>query len=248
MSARVVLLSPHSDDAVWSLGSGIERWAAGRPIVLLTLFDGEQAPGGVAHLPMHERWRRFAAPERRRQEDCNGAASLGFERLSMGFEDAALRRDHAGHFTYGTPQALFLAPQPEHWPTLEARQVARVQAVLTPEDIVFAPLAIGCHVDHCLTHGLARQLDNRVYYYADFPYAHGLGEQALRVHLESLGLNACEETLRCAWPAWRQAALCYRSQVMMLFGSQGRFLEQLADHCQAQGDEAFCRIWSTRSM
>ncbi|WP_434694730.1 PIG-L family deacetylase [Pseudomonas sp. Z1-14] len=248
MSARVVLLSPHPDDAVWSLGSGIGRWAAGRTIVLLTLFDGEQAPDCVANLPAHERWRRFAAPEWRRQEDCNGAARLSFERLSMGFEDAALRRDYAGDFAYDAPQALFLAPEPERWPALDPQQVARVQALLTPEDIVFAPLAIGRHVDHCLTHCLARQLVNRVYYYADFPYAHGLGEQTLREHLDSLGLSACEETLRCSWSAWREAALCYRSQVLMLFGSQGRFLEQLAEHCQVQGDEAICRIWSTRSM
>lgn len=250
---RLVVLSAHPDDAVWSLGSGVTRLAEGRAVVLLTLFEGDAA-SGCALAVDGARWRRFASPQLRRQEDDRAAACLGIERAGAGFDDAALRLDGSGRFAYADAPALFLDARmdPALWPGPDEAQLATVRAMLGPSDIVCAPLGIGGHVDHCLTHRLARQLDNPLYFYADFPYAYLLDERALSAHVERLGLEPVSQTFECSWERWREAALMYRSQVMMLFAGQERFLNALAAHaqvsCPETVSEACCRIWSTRSM
>ena len=40
-----------------------------------------------------------------------------------------------------------------------------------PAATIYAPLGIGGHVDHCLTHQAARRIDGPVAFYEDMPYA-----------------------------------------------------------------------------
>ncbi|WP_046856723.1 PIG-L deacetylase family protein [Pseudomonas sp. CCOS 191] len=243
------MLSAHPDDAVWSLGSGMVSLAQGREVLLLTLFDGE-AEASCALAVGDARWRRIASARLRRQEDARAAGCLGIKRAGAGFIDAALRLDGNGRFVHADAPALFLGSEvdPMLWPRPDQNQLATVRAMLGPSDIVCAPLGIGGHVDHCLTHRLARQLDNPLYFYADFPYAQQLDEQAISNLGERLGLQLVSQTFECSWDSWREAALMYRSQVMMLFASQGRFLDALTAHARVRHPNACCRIWSTRSM
>ncbi|MBW8353567.1 PIG-L family deacetylase [Pseudomonas sp. TNT2022 ID1048] len=247
-NGRVVVLSPHPDDGVWSLGSGLARWAPRQEIELLSLFAGD-APAGLTRARAPEqRWRCFSTPGQRRAEDRRAAAVLGYGCSNLEAADGALRLDQGGGFAHASLQSLFLDSAPGSWPAPEPALVAALQGFLRPQDVVCAPLAIGGHVDHCLTHRLARELPNRVYFYSEFPYAEQLSQQALQGHVRALGLQLQARDIACSWPAWREAALCYRSQVLMLFAGQGRFLQALQRHCRVQGDTAFCRIWSTRAM
>ncbi|KPA92115.1 putative LmbE-like protein [Pseudomonas asplenii] len=249
LEGRLVVLSAHPDDAVWSLGSGMTGLARGRDVLLLTLFDGDATAGSTLAVG-DARWRRFASPPLRREEDIRAAMSLGIERAGAGFDDAALRLDGRDRFAHADINALFLPARvdPALWPEPDAMQLATVRAMLRPADIVCAPLGIGGHVDHCLTHRLARQLDNPVCFYADFPYVGQLDEQALASHVERLGLGLVSHSCQCSWDRWLKAALMYRSQVMMLFASQARFVGALAAHAQVSQTGACCRIWSSRSM
>jgi len=245
---RVVVLSPHPDDAVWSLGSGLAPWAGGRQIVLLSLFAGDAGPAIARAHASEQRWRCFASPGQRRQEDQRAAALLGCACSSLGAQDAALRLDGHGEFLHASPQSLFLTPDPDAWPEPDPGLLQRLRGCLRPQDVLCAPLAIGAHVDHCLTHRLARALDHRLFFYSDFPYVEQCSPQHELEHMQALGLRLRPRDIACSWSRWREAALCYRSQVLMLFGSQGRFLDALKRHSRAQGERAFCRIWSTRAM
>nr|BFD41399.1 hypothetical protein FFPRI1PSEUD_28980 [Pseudomonas sp. FFPRI_1] len=247
-NGRVVVLSPHPDDGVWSLGSGLARWAPHQDIQLLSLFAGDAGAGLIQARAPEQRWRCFSTPGQRRAEDRRAATILGYGCSNLEAADGALRLDQAGGFAHASLASLFLDSTPASWPEPEPALVAALQGFLRPQDVVCAPLAIGAHVDHCLTHCLARGLTNRLYFYSEFPYADQMSQQALERHVQALGLQLQAEDIACSWPAWRDAALCYRSQVVMLFAGQRRFLQALQRHCRVQGDTAFCRIWSTRAM
>ncbi|QJW81910.1 PIG-L deacetylase family protein [Burkholderia glumae] len=236
--ARLVLLSPHFDDAVWSLGGAVPAWCRDREVTIVTLCDGDADPAVVQRLtePAH-RWRAFGGIAARRAEDARAAAMLGCTRIGLGHRDAALRASPTGEFECPAPDALFAAcAVPD---ALEAR----LRAWLRPDDQVIAPLGFGGHVDHCITHLLARRLPHTIAYYADFPYYAPSHAAMLADQVRALGLPATPVELECDWPAWVDASLCYRSQVIRLFGGRARFIDTLSAYA---GDTPRCRIWSTR--
>ncbi|AOK63859.1 PIG-L deacetylase family protein [Burkholderia ubonensis] len=242
--ARLVLLSPHLDDAVWSLGGAVPAWRRDREVTIVTLCDGDAEPAVAARLtePAH-RWRAFGGVAARRDEDARAAAMLGCARIGLGHRDAALRASPDCEFECPAPDALFAAPGGAGAPTVPDALEARLRALLRPDDQVIAPLGFGGHVDHCIAHLLARRLPHTVAYYAEFPYYAPAHAATLAEQVRALGLAAMPVALECDWPAWVDASLCYRSQVIRLFGGRARFIDALSAYA---GDTPRCLIWSTR--
>lgn len=227
---HILVLSPHPDDAVWSLGGWLARQRQnGHAVTVMTIFDGD--PDTVP--PQADAWRQASLTALRRQEDALALDHLGARRLSLGLIDAALRTDADGRFLYATPSALFV-PLPDD---LSAARdgVAAGLAATGPWDLLVAPAGFGGHVDHISVRDAAAAAMGQTYWYGEFPYA--------RTGL-ALATSARQE-VSVDWAIWRDAARLYHSQVRRLFRTTAAFEASLTDHCGATGPDARVVLYSS---
>jgi len=218
-----IYLSPHLDDAVLSCGGVIHRQVVGGDSVLvLTVLTGEAAATvSDFALLQHTYWGNPRRPMTlRRAEDVAALTVLGAEWYHLGYLDAVYRLGD-GEWLYADLEALFGAVKPgDPMALAQAALVAQLAGfVAAPEPAtVYAPLAVGGHVDHRIVHGAARRLAERGYrvaFYEEYPYAGQPGS------VEAAGVSGWRpELLRldaADVAAWVQAIGYYRSQLGVLF-------------------------------
>jgi len=244
---RTCILSPHPDDAVWSLGGWLAIQAKHSSIVVITVFDGDVPVARYGDLRVREqRWRSLGTPSLRRTEDDRAMAAIGGRAIGLGFLDGAIREGTGGAFLYDTLEALFARP-----PIMETALVEQVangfSKHLRPDDVVLAPLALGDHVDHRIVREAATQLPRGVSgWYEDFPYVQDLEDADIhKVAREVIGRHALPILVESDFDAWIRSALCYRSQVLRLYGSGAAFEERLSAYAWGRGDTPSARIWWT---
>ncbi|GII84195.1 hypothetical protein Ssi03_21850 [Sphaerisporangium siamense] len=249
MSGRLVL-SPHPDDAVWSIGGCIARWRrAGEPVTVLTVFDGPPN-GPIAGLPSDmasgtaegaagvttEDWRRVAEPAVRREEDRRALAAIDAGGVSVGLPDAALRTSD-NEPRYSRVLSLFGRPHPDDH-TLPAAIAAAIHAHLAPGDALYAPLAAGNHIDHRLVRAAVESdptLRARTTWYEDVPY-----KLAPR---DTAGLHPRYEPIDPAdLEAWIAAAVHYESQAEAVLGGTRELRAHLTGRVEPHGGAI--RLWS----
>ena len=156
-------LSPHLDDVALSCTGrlGAER-RRGRKALVVTLF----ATGGPEHVL-------------RRREDERASELLGVDVLWGEFPDAPFRSPRYGSFS---GIVLDRDPDDAAWLTRARTLIARLVAE-TGAERVHAPMAVGGHIDHRLTHeAAAAEVDPRkLWFYEDRPYALVRGMVELRL-------------------------------------------------------------------
>lgn len=244
---RVVILSPHADDAVWSLGGVIRGWGKRFEVVIVTVFNAvpEQNAINAANTGKHQSWRYLPGSEIRHREDRRAAAALGAKLDAWPFVDAAMRWGANG-FGYPAAKSLFGTIRPEDTPL--TRDVAdRLITYLRQDDIVVAPLALGGHVDHQIMRDIAAQLEHDVVYYQDLPYLAELSDPQVDIHRQKIARTLCSYDIGCDIREWQDAAQIYRSQVKRLFGRSAVFKDLLHRQSLRYGDQPVCRIWSRAS-
>ena len=175
-----LILSPHLDDAVLSCGGLIHQLVQnGERVLVRTLMTGDP-PASLPATPLvhdlHEKWEAGSSPyATRRQEEQAALQSLGAEWEFVGLLDAPYRTDSAGTPLYPHVEALFGDLHPDD-PLLKARIDIPDTATT-----VYAPLAVGDHIDHRVVNHLARQLPPslNLIFYEDFPYS-SEGDEMIR--------------------------------------------------------------------
>jgi LmbE family N-acetylglucosaminyl deacetylase len=173
----LVILSPHLDDAVLSLGGLISREvAAGRRVEIVSCFTS----GPPLETLAPER-RVFGDYSMRRAEDERALAVLGarhrwldlYERI---WRDPPLERTRS---SFPTP-VFRTPPRMEDFAELKSIRAAIGTILDGTRARIYAPLGIGHHVDHvevtlaALREVLARGAFSRISFYED-PYALGRG-------------------------------------------------------------------------
>jgi LmbE family N-acetylglucosaminyl deacetylase len=226
-----VYLSPHLDDAVLSCGGAIHRHkTTGEEVQVITIFAGE--PGGEDISPFaalqHSYWGNPSRPmPLRRAEDAAALTLLVAHLQHLDYLDAVYRTAPDGTWLYTQEQALW---QGVHAADPMARGgmddlADRLADLIPPNDraLVCAPLGVGRHVDHEITHRAARRLLGKGYqvaFYEDYPYAERSGalESAL-VAAGAEGWRGAAIPLDAPDLTAKVAALSYyRSQLSVLFG------------------------------
>lgn len=219
MNSRAHLyISPHLDDAALSCGGRIWQQAqAGERVLVVTIFAGAPAldtPLSPFAQELHARWGLADPIAARREEDAAALALLGAEGVYWPYVDCIYRRAAEGCFLCDGEEALFGEVHPADG-ALIAELVARLRALARERGgTIYAPLAVGRHVDHQVVRRAAEGLDD-VVYYEDYPYASrpGTTEEALvagqwRAELVSLSQEALEAKIA--------AIACYDSQLSSL--------------------------------
>ncbi len=245
---RIVVASPHRDDAAFSLGLSIERWLdAGHRVDVLNCFtQSDYAPySDVATLHKNDRM-SFASAVRKR-------------------EDAAWNRLLGGRLRFNDldllDAPLRLGCALEEVLTVEIRLGDRARARVTgaiaklargaaPETMAFVlPLAIGNHIDHRIVRqaGLEALVASPlpVAFYEDLPYAarpEAMGE--LKRHADAVGLSlqagfvsAAASDVEAARVRKLRLAECYDSQI------DSELARNTATFCERYAGRE--RVWAT---
>jgi LmbE family N-acetylglucosaminyl deacetylase len=232
-----VFLAAHLDDAVYSCGGLIHQQVqSGRACTVLTAFAGDPPDGGLSDFAraLHRLWKTPDAPvAERRDEDLDACGVLGAAALHVGLPEALYRVGGDGVPLYPSEEAIFGPPDPGDQPIVPALTAALSEVGLERAR-VYAPLAIGGHVDHRILRLAAEALGQPLWYYSDLPYAMRGGElpQGLRrpKGVESvLPLDADDLS------AWADAAACYRSQASTFWDDPESMADELEDYVAGGG-------------
>jgi len=225
---RYVYLAPHLDDAVLSCGGAIHHRAGrGDTVQVITVFAaGGEALSSFA-LEQHDYWGNPPRPMAlRRAEDVAALVRLNATALHLDYPDAVYRTLAPGQWPYHDLESLMGEVNPAD--PVDALALAQaLAAALNSDDqqpdAIYAPLAIGHHVDHQIVHSAAQYLlaeGYRVAFYEDYPYAESAAATAAA--LTRAGAGDWPREVVALEPADLSAKVSalgyYRSQLSVLFG------------------------------
>ena len=220
-------LSPHYDDIALSCGGTAALLAGeGRAPEVLAVFGAEpdtrEALSGYA-AAMHRTWGLDSSDVNARRQSEERAASvvLGTTFRVLPLRDAIYRGD-----AYLSDDDLFghVAADDVMLPD-EIVEAAGLGGAPDPATRLYAPLAVGRHVDHQLVFTAGAQLAREgwdVWFYEDLPYA--LREGALRDRLATAAVDLTPAAIidvTATWKAKMDAILAYPSQLPAIFASVG---------------------------
>jgi LmbE family N-acetylglucosaminyl deacetylase len=244
-------LSPHLDDAAYSVGALIhQQTRMGEHVVVVTICAGDPPPEETLSpfaRSLHERWQTPAeAVVVRRVEDRAALEVLGAEAVYLNLPDCIYRTDPAtGQPLYTSEESLFGALSAAEEPLIH-RLAAELRNVLATLGAVrvFAPLGIGGHVDHRLTRRAAERLGVVLTYFEDYPYAARAGDAdewgGLARGLRPEWVDIAEADLE----AHARAIAAYRSQLSTFWADEAdlrRSLHRFADRGPTDG--LTLRVW-----
>ncbi|HEU0103773.1 MAG TPA: PIG-L family deacetylase [Mycobacteriales bacterium] len=216
---RILAVSPHLDDAAFSVGGTLAALAdAGHQVTVATVFTRSvPAPTGFALACQTD---KGLGPEvdylaLRREEDRAAMAVLGATPLHLDLPEAP-------HRGYGSAPDLFAGVHPDDgmW-----RQVAGLLAGLDA-DLWLGPQGLGGHVDHLQVLRALAGLDRPVLWWRDSPYV-------LRAPGALPGPDLPAGLAPVELPQDRgrraDACACYASQLGFQFGGVDAMRAALAD-------------------
>ncbi len=220
-------MSPHLDDAAFSCGGTLATLALGGwTVTVATLFtQSVPSPQGFALACQLDKGLQADLDYMalRRSEDMAAMQALGVSFLHAGLPEAP-------HRGYESVTALFGPPHASDVICEAIKSIIEHQVDLIEPDIIFAPQAIGGHVDHAQ---LVRALDGReqhIAWWHDFPYifrngtpAEPFGTKMRVLPVRSVRLSQLATTSREA------ACLAYASQLQFQFGGPAGLAAALDD-------------------
>jgi LmbE family N-acetylglucosaminyl deacetylase len=191
-NAGSIYLSPHRDDAAFSLGGLIARAPGG---TLVNIFTRSEYTAVPLELP-EGAVRADRVSALRAAEDAGFIARFGFTERDLGLEEPSLRGCEV--FTDGVPDASDLA--------LLRLPLTRLldELLAAGPRRIYCPAGIGRHVDHLLTCSVAlewarsRGQLGQLRFYEDLPYATRRSRRARG--LKRLRAEVGVPLRRAAWP------------------------------------------------
>lgn len=242
-----IFLSPHYDDAALSCGGLIASLSAGQqPVEVATIFGGKPDYATLSPFARMIHGRPLAGEDpidQRRIEEHRALAILGAQGRPGDYLDCIYRQDAGlARWLYASEHALF-GPVDQADDDL-VEELAHCLAALAPPAgrcTLYAPLAIGNHVDHQLVRRSAALLHGHghdVRYYEDFPYVArdpagleaSLGRWAppQRWQAEIVALSPADVQRKAA------AIVAYASQLGVLFPGEGAAQSRVAAAVETQ--------------
>lgn len=228
---KILVISPHADDAAYSIGGLLQKSILKSRVHLLTLFGRSNFTRKTGFA---EDWEEIS--RLRKREDMAFAQRIGAEITFFDLPEASIR--------IGASEAIFddagspgRAAVPQKLSVLAKRLLDRLRPVA-----VFAPLGIGGHRDHLISRQLAaREARIRklpIFYYEDLPYSAYQSNRALIEYTKSLNSKLRPLIIPIDLARKLNGLTLYRSQVA------ATELQIVADYAgRGQGEPREC-VWS----
>ena len=174
---RVVILSPHLDDAALSCG-GLLNFLTGRQTscLVINVYCGNppalKRSDGSQRTPQRK---GYANPRLRRREDIAAMHSVDADFVHLGFPDSIYRRSPlTNQFIYQRTRERWVAPRVDDLGHVEELYLVLQRLCLNLGRILLvSPMGIGQHVDHTIVARTALRLAEQgvaLLFYEDFPY------------------------------------------------------------------------------
>lgn len=259
-SHRLLVLSPHLDDAALSIGGAIAQATKnGTDVIIATVFTADAPPSTFTSPIIRElnaAWNLGPSPmASRRTEDAAAVEVLGARHIHGGLPDAIYRTDRNGDSLYPTRQAVFSPPSPEDHIAIALNKLLTEWVEENQPDLIMCPLAVGRHVDHVITSETFRTvaLDRRlnVFLYEDLPYSTGLFPPGLPDSVETALARtawrvAYSERVAVDFPRKIASVRKYESQISGLFSDDRQMERALAQYMSSGAqDGPLCEtIWA----
>lgn len=211
-----LFLSPHYDDAIYSCGGMIYQLAQhDKDVVILTIMAGRPSltlPDTPVLKDNHERWQAGNDPiVIRRAEDQTAVAILGAKTQYLDVLDCIYRVAKA-EALYPSEDSLWGDIHPD-----DPASAALEAIDLTDIDVIYAPMAIGKHVDHQIVRNwawnIAQNSEVTVKFYQDYPYMRQ--QSAIKSALNYFDMPLKSETITLS-----ETAMQHKVQAMSAYVSQ----------------------------
>ena len=241
---ELLVLSPHLDDAVLSLGGTLFETDSA---LVVNIFTCEEPREPVS--PFVTRFHDMIGLSKnvqaaRRAEEEAACRVLGVTPHYLDVEMEAIYRTDSDGVALYDAQEKVMGPIHENDQALIEKCAAQF-ATLPEATKVFAPLEIGGHVDHQIVRHAAEAVFSpaKLCYYEDYPYAqqrfsHCQYRRVFR-RLKSVVMPISEAGATAKVEAIDQ----YASQLAMLFGRANTMSEQVHNYLRKRGGE---RCWTVR--
>lgn len=227
-----LFVSPHLDDVAFSCGGTMRRLAnAGWTTVLCTVFTRSVPdPRGFALACQTDKGlgRDIDYMRLRRDEDTAASRHLGAHEVRW------LDLPEAPHRGYASPAALF-GPFVAN-DTVQDELADGLNRELSPHALIFAPQAVGEHVDHRRVRAVLLQagVGERIVWYRDAPYA--IRHPTSLPSAEVAGAELAVILDDGAVAAKLAACGAYRSQLEFQFGGDAPMRTVLTDFAASEAD------------
>ena len=165
----LVVVSPHHDDAAFSLGAFISAVCRLREVIVLSVFTRSAFSGRARYRAT--RWGSMRTTRVRAKENRRFASAVGARTIDLGLFDAPLRypdRSVAELASWGVADEEVVPA---------VRKYISIGLGLRPSFDVIGPVGHGGHIDHLTVRSALNSREDVVGWYADQPYW-GLGSRS----------------------------------------------------------------------
>lgn len=178
---QIFFVSPHLDDAVYSAGYLISKVTKTNPVTVINVFSKgrrENSFSAISFLKQCNYKDSLCFYADRVAEDKQVLQNLGVKGLYLNFTDALWRRK-ANKKTFLVEQALVYptfrfhikkGQISKHDENLVAEITKKLEKIIPKNGIVFAPMALGSHVDHVIVNQICNNLNRDIIFWEDYPY------------------------------------------------------------------------------
>lgn len=199
-----IILSPHLDDAIFSLGGILQAQMVGKAKVINIYTQSRYTIHGLGE--------RQEVTRTRLKEDASAMGRLGVTKEDWGFPDSTLKSIYPTEKSYLDPRVK-LENDPSFFPLQD--RIRRLVKTMGEDTLFFAPLGLGNHVEHRIVTAICLgipALHDRLVLYEDGSYFEdGMGMAA---QLASQQGRAIALTIKAGPFDWKaQLIKCYQSQV-----------------------------------
>jgi len=256
---RVVILSPHLDDAALSCG-GLLSFLTKRQAscLVISVYCGNppavMAKDGAQRIRLRK---GHVNPRLRRREDVAAMHAVDADFVHLGFSDGIYRRSPlTNQFIYRHAHEKWVAPRIDDLAHVEELYLVLQRLCLNLGRLLLvSPMGIGRHVDHTIVARVALRLAEKglsLLFFEDFPYVvdRNVGSGAEDDPLRALRRLGQEPSTRMVLPVNVEAKSSlishYQSQIPALFDDEKGILDAL-HACQHQGIPSEF-YWKTREL
>jgi LmbE family N-acetylglucosaminyl deacetylase len=201
-------ISPHFDDAILSAGALMKYLSKYTKIVVINIFTKAGPPPYTLSARAFLTQVGYTDAQTlfidREKEDAEVLSHVANKVINLGYTDALWRKKSDTWFGKILPELdhIYLTYRfhiirgiiSKHDRPMINQIVEKVHDLISDKNaVVFAPLGVGSHIDHVITHEIAKKQKQQVMYWSDFPYNEKQSTETKHLHSFSFGEDLSEK-------------------------------------------------------